>query len=139
MGYFDDRQTGDLMSVLNNDVGNLRKFGDAAFRGLRFLLQVVVSFAFMALLHWQLAILLALMPLVLAGLSYWYAVRVEPRYDAVRATIGSVNSRLEDSIDGITTVKAFGTGTTSATPSRTSPPSTGTTSGPSSACAWRTT
>jgi len=109
MGYFDDRQTGDLMSVLNNDVGNLRKFGDAAFRGLRFLLQVVVSFAFMALLHWQLAILLALMPLVLAGLSYWYAVRVEPRYDAVRATIGSVNSRLEDSIDGITTVKAFGT------------------------------
>ncbi|MCU4802290.1 ABC transporter ATP-binding protein/permease [Halobacteria archaeon HArc-gm2] len=109
MGYFDDRQTGDLMSVLNNDVGNLRKFGDASFRGLRFLLQVVVSFAFMALLHWQLAILLALMPLVLAGLSYWYAVRVEPRYDAVRATIGTVNSRLEDSIDGITTVKAFGT------------------------------
>jgi len=109
MGYFDDRQTGDLMSVLNNDVGNLRKFGDASFRGLRFLLQVVVSFAFMALLHWQLAILLALMPLVLAGLSYWYAVRVEPRYDAVRATIGTVNARLEDSIDGITTVKAFGT------------------------------
>ncbi|SFS11808.1 ATP-binding cassette, subfamily B [Halomicrobium zhouii] len=107
MGYFDDRQTGDLMSVLNNDVGNLRKFGDASFRGLRFLLQVVVSFAFMALLHWQLAILLALMPLVLAGLSYWYAVRVEPRYDAVRETIGTVNSRLEDSIDGITTVKAF--------------------------------
>jgi len=108
MGYFDDRQTGDLMSVLNNDVGNLRRFGDAFFRGLRFLLQVVVSFVFMALLHWQLAILLALMPFVLAALSYWYAVRVEPRYDAVRATIGTVNSRLEDSIDGVATVKSFG-------------------------------
>ncbi|WP_226011297.1 ABC transporter ATP-binding protein [Halomicrobium salinisoli] len=108
MGYFDDRETGDLMSVLNNDVGNLRRFGDGFFRGLRFTVQVIAAFAFMALLHWQLALLMSLVPLVLAAISYWYAVRVEPRYDDVRETIGTVNSRLEDSVDGVATVKAFG-------------------------------
>ncbi len=107
LSYFDDRQTGDVMSVLNNDVRNIRQFADGFFQGLRFLSQIVVAVAFMLVLHWQLALVLMALPVVLAGLSYWYTNAVEPRYDDVRSQVGTVNSRLEDSIEGVTTVKAF--------------------------------
>lgn len=105
--FFDDHQTGDVMSVLNNDVGNLNDFGENAFGGLRFFTQILVAFAFMLTLHPQLAVLVAIMPLLLAILSRWYMIRVEPRYEQVRQSVGRVNSRLEDSIDGIGTIKSF--------------------------------
>ena len=105
--FFDRRQTGDVMSVLNNDVSNLNGFGNNAVQGLRFVTQIVVAFAFMATLHLRLAALLLVLPVALAVLGRWYTTRVEPIYDDVRESVGRINSRLEDSIDGIATVKSF--------------------------------
>jgi len=107
LSFFDRRQTGDVMSVLNNDVSNLNGFGNNAVQGLRFVTQIVVAFAFMATLHLRLAALLIVLPVALAVLGRWYTARVEPIYDDVRESVGRINSRLEDSIDGIATVKSF--------------------------------
>ena len=107
MDFFDRRQTGDVMSVLNNDVSNLNGFGNNAVQGLRFVTQIAVAFAFMALLHVRLAALLLVLPVGLALLGRWYTTRVEPVYEDVRESVGRINARLEDSIDGIATVKSF--------------------------------
>jgi ATP-binding cassette subfamily B protein len=107
MDFFDRRQTGDVMSVLNNDVSNLNGFGNNAVQGLRFVTQIAVAFAFMALLHVRLAALLLVLPVGLGLLGRWYTTRVEPVYEDVRESVGRINARLEDSIDGIATVKSF--------------------------------
>ena len=107
LAFFDERRTGDVMSVLNDDVSNLTRFGENAFRGLGFLSQLLVAFAFMLALQPRLAALLLLMPAALALLSRWYTSRVEPVYERVRESVGRLNSRLEDSVDGIATVKSF--------------------------------
>ncbi|WP_436908205.1 ABC transporter ATP-binding protein [Halosimplex marinum] len=107
MDFFDRRQTGDVMSVLNNDVSNLNGFGDNAVQGLRFVTQIAVAFAFMAMLHVRLAALLLVLPVGLALLGRWYTTRVERVYEEVRESVGRINARLEDSIDGIATVKSF--------------------------------
>nr|WP_241175359.1 ABC transporter ATP-binding protein [Natronolimnobius sp. AArcel1] len=105
--FFDRHQTGDVMSVLNNDVSNMNRFGSNAYEGIRLSAQILVAFAFMLTIHVPLAALLALMPLLLIALCQWYTTRVGPRYENVRESVGRVNSRLEDSIEGIATVKAF--------------------------------
>jgi len=105
--FFDDRRTGDVMSVLNNDVSNLNGFANNAVQGLRFVTQVLVAFVFMASLHPQLAALLLVLPVGLAALGRWYTNRVEHVYEEVRESVGEINSRLEDSIDGVATVKSF--------------------------------
>ncbi|MFC7196926.1 ABC transporter ATP-binding protein [Halosimplex aquaticum] len=69
--------------------------------------QIAVAFAFMATLHLRLAALLLVVPVGLALLGHWYTTRVETIYEHVRESVGAVNSRLEDSIDGIATVKSF--------------------------------
>ncbi len=94
------------MSVLNNDVSNLTQFSENAFRGWAFSpaprrLRVYAD------APPRLATLLLLMPVALALLSRWYTTRVEPIYEEVRESVGQVNSRLENSIDGIATVKSF--------------------------------
>ncbi|SFS05978.1 ATP-binding cassette, subfamily B [Halomicrobium zhouii] len=107
MGYFDDRQSGEIMSVLNNDVANMEDLATGTYNGVTYVTELVVALAFMALLNWQLAIVVALTPLALGITSRLYANLLEPRYDIVRESVGSVNARLEDAIDGISTVKAF--------------------------------
>ncbi|WP_276256778.1 ABC transporter ATP-binding protein [Halomontanus rarus] len=105
--FFDEKQTGEVMSVLNNDVGNLDGFGNNAVQGLQFLTQIFVAFFFMATLHTRLAALMLVLPVGLALAARWYTTRVEPLYESIRESVGRVNARLEDSIDGIVTVKSF--------------------------------
>ncbi|PSQ02330.1 ABC transporter ATP-binding protein [Halobacteriales archaeon QS_4_69_31] len=107
MGYFDDTGSGSVMSVLNNDVNNLRNLSGALTRAIMFGGQVVVAYAFMLLLNWQLALAVGLFPVVLAGGGRIYSRLLEQRYTRVREQVGSVNDRLGDAIDGISTVKAF--------------------------------
>ncbi|MCU4799589.1 ABC transporter ATP-binding protein/permease [Halobacteria archaeon HArc-gm2] len=107
MGYFDDRQSGEIMSVLNNDVDNMEDLATGTYNGVTYVTELLVALVFMALLNWQLALVVALTPLALGITSRLYANLLEPRYDTVRESVGSVNARLEDAIDGISTVKAF--------------------------------
>jgi ATP-binding cassette subfamily B protein len=106
MSYFDDSQSGEVMSVLNNDVNNLENLADGVYSGINFVSQVVVALLFMLVLNWQLALVATFIPVVMGGMSYVYSGRIEERYDAVRESVGDVNARLEDTIDGIETVKA---------------------------------
>jgi ATP-binding cassette subfamily B protein len=106
MEYYDDTQTGEVMSIVHNDVDNLVGITSAFYNAVTYISQVVVAFVFMALLNWQLALALAVIPLLVAGISRLYARALEPRHEVVRESVGGLNTRLEDTLDGVRTVKA---------------------------------
>jgi len=106
IGYFDDTASGETLSVLNNDVNNLQNLQGAYGRAMMFGGQIVVSFVFMALLNWQLALVLVSFPGALAVASRVYSRLLESRYTDVRESVGDVNARLADAIAGVGTIKA---------------------------------
>ena len=97
----------DLLSVLSDDVDNLEDLFDGGRAAVQYGGDLVTAFAFMLLLNWNLAVVMALLPIVVAITARYYAGLLEPRYDAVRANVGRLNARLRDAIEGIRTVKSL--------------------------------
>ena len=109
MGFFDTQQTGEVMSVLNNDVNSLERFltngPDLAVVSVA---MVASSLLYMGLLNPRLMLVsLAVTPLLLV-VNAWYGRRHEARNDEVREETGVLNALLETNVSGIQTVKAFG-------------------------------
>ncbi|MFB6220710.1 MAG: ABC transporter ATP-binding protein [Halolamina sp.] len=110
VAFFDNRQTGEVMSILNNDVNQLEGF---LTNNLNSLITIIVRVGgmglVMLLLNWRLALIpVAAIP-ALGYLSYWFVETIHPKYQEVRSAVGKLNSRLENNIGGIETVKAFTT------------------------------
>jgi len=108
--FFDNKQTGEVMSVLNNDVNQLENF---LTTNLNSLIAIVVRVGgmglVMLLINWRLALIpVAAIPL-LGYLSHRFVRAIHPKYQDVRSAVGALNSRLENNIGGIETVKAFTT------------------------------
>jgi ATP-binding cassette, subfamily B, bacterial len=106
--FFEDRATGDLMAVLNDDVNQLERFLD---RGANELLQVLTTVTLIGAIFFYLApgiAWLAFMPIpaILWG-SFLYQRRLEPRYARVRERAAAVNAELSNHLGGIATIKSF--------------------------------
>ena len=110
VGFFDDEQTGELVSILNNDVDNLESFTLNTFSTIiQFPLSVAIAFAFMFWLNWQLALVLLFVPILIAASSFLYSRLIAPYQEELRSRVGTLNSRLENNISGIATIKAYTT------------------------------
>ncbi|AGB33194.1 ABC transporter-related protein [Natrinema pellirubrum DSM 15624] len=107
MGFFADKQTGEMMSILSNDVNRLEKFLNDGMNSLFRLLVMVVGIGGLLLaINWQLA-LVALLPVpLIAVFTYLFIQTIQPKYAAVRSTVGKVNSRLENNLGGIQVIKS---------------------------------
>ena len=109
-GFFDNRQTGEVMSVLNNDVNQLEGF---LTNNLNSLITIVVRVGGMGLVMVLINARLALIPVaaipLLGYISHKFVQVVHPKYQDVRSAVGQLNSRLENNIGGIETVKSFTT------------------------------
>ena len=109
MSFFDDKQTGEIMSVLNNDVNQLESFFTNDLNtGIRISVLVVGVAAFTLYLNWQLALVGMVSIPILAVASYVFVQRIGPKYGRVRGSVGALNSRLENNIGGIEVVKTYG-------------------------------
>lgn len=110
MTFFDDKQTGEVMSVLNNDANNLENFLD---NGLQNSVRLTVMIVGIAIILFSMNAQLALLTLVavpaLFGLTVWFMKAVEPRYVDRRASVGNLNTRLENALSGVELVKTSGT------------------------------
>lgn len=108
MEFFDNKQTGQVMSILNNDVNQLEGFlRRNVDTGIRIFVAVGGTFVAMLLLNWQLT-LIAVVPIPLLAIASFYFVRIiKPKYVDVREKVGRVNARLENNVSGIEVVKAF--------------------------------
>ena len=108
MSWFDERQKGDLMAIMNDDINQLERFLD---KGANDLLQVsttvlVVGAVFIAI-SWEIAIFAVLpIPIIIWG-SFKYQRSLEPRYAEVRKTAGTMNALLENDLSGIATIQSF--------------------------------
>ena len=109
MAFFDDHKTGEVMSVLNNDVNQLESFlSEDLQSGVRIIVTSLVIGAITLYLHWQLALVTLTMVPMLAYASYRFQQAIEPKYGDVRSSVGRLNARLENNISGIGVIKSFG-------------------------------
>jgi ATP-binding cassette subfamily B protein len=102
MTFFDNKETGEIMSILNNDTGNLEIFFDDVL-GSSVRIAVIVIGVTTALLYtnWQLALVtLGAVPLLVV-FTWWFIRVIEPRYTRHRETIGDLNTRIENGLSGI--------------------------------------
>tara|TARA_B100000925_G_scaffold286117_2_gene263368 strand:- start:4881 stop:6614 length:1734 start_codon:yes stop_codon:yes gene_type:complete len=108
MGWFDERQKGDILAILNDDINQLERFLD---KGANDLLQVtttviVVGAVFLAI-SWKVALFAVLpIPIIIWG-SFLYQRSLEPRYAEVRNTAGRLNALLENDLSGMSTIQSF--------------------------------
>lgn len=108
MAYFEDRSSGGLMAVLNDDVNQLERFLDMGANHLILTAaNVVLVGATFAIISPVLAVMAFLpIPVIVIG-SLVYQKRLEPKYDAVRARAGDIADTLTNNLGGIATIKAF--------------------------------
>ncbi|ELZ60599.1 MULTISPECIES: ABC transporter ATP-binding protein [Halorubrum] len=110
MTFFDEKQTGEVMSVLNNDASNLEVFLDNALQNSARLGVMVVGIAgVLVYYNYELAVVtLAAIPLMIL-LTLWFMRAVEPRYVAQRSVVGDLNTALENALSGVELVKTSNT------------------------------
>lgn len=108
LAYFEDRSTGGLMAILNDDVNQLERFLDG---GANDLIQVATTVVLVGAvffgLAWQVALLAFLpVPFVLLG-SFRFQARIQPRYAGVREQVGLLSAQLANNLGGVATIKSF--------------------------------
>jgi len=110
MEFFADKQTGEMMSVLSNDVNRLEKFlNDGLNSSSRLIIMVLGIAGYLFYINWQLA-LVALLPVpIIAVFTKWFIETIQPKYAEVRGSVGSLNSRLENNLSGIQIIKTANT------------------------------
>jgi len=110
MDFFAQKQTGEMMSILSNDVNRLERFLNEGMNSVFRLSVMVVAIAgIMIALNPQLA-LVALLPVpIIALFTYYFVRRIQPKYAEVRSTVGDLNSRLENNLGGVQVIKTSNT------------------------------
>jgi ATP-binding cassette subfamily B protein len=96
------------MAVLNDDINQMERFLNG---GANDLIQVVtgslmVGAVFFALTPRIAVLALLPVPLIVYG-AFWFQARLAARYASVREAAGSLNSRLNNNLLGIATIKAY--------------------------------
>lgn len=108
MHYFERKNSGHLVSILNDDINQLERFLN---NGANSILQVASAIVFIGSVFFAIAPEIAFVailpiPLILCGTSR-YKRLAEPLYASVREKAALIAGRLTANIGGITTIKAF--------------------------------
>ncbi|MFN4270949.1 MAG: ABC transporter ATP-binding protein [Thermosynechococcus sp.] len=108
LAFFEERSSGVLLSILNDDINQLERFLDG---GANEVLQVTTTVLVIGGIFFYLAPNVAIwgmlpMPFILWG-SVLFQRRLAPRYADVREKAGLLNERLANNITGIQTIKSF--------------------------------
>lgn len=106
--YYDNAKTGDLMSRLTADVEGFRFFLSFGFSELiRFVLLIGISFSVMFYYSISLTfVTLATLPF-LAIAVYKFDKAVHPAFRGIRKSFGKLNTKVQENISGINTVKSL--------------------------------
>ena len=110
LSFFEERSSGSLVSILNDDVNQLERFLNG---GTNNLIQVVTTLVAVGAVFFAVSPLIAVMaftpiPLIIIG-AFYFQRRAQPLYAEVRERVGSLAGRLSSNIIGITTIKSFAT------------------------------
>jgi ATP-binding cassette, subfamily B, bacterial len=108
LAWFEQRRTGSLMSVLNDDINQMERFLNGGANDLIQVLtgSILVGAVFFGLTTKIAVLALIPIPLIVYG-AFWFQARLASRYALVRDAAGSLNSRLNNNLLGIATIKAY--------------------------------
>lgn len=107
VSYFEDRNAGSLVSVLNDDVNQLERFLDG---GAASLIQTATTCLLVGAIFFYLAPSVAVwamlpIPVIIAG-AWYYERKADPLYASVRAKAAAIAGKLAANLDGVTTIKS---------------------------------
>ncbi|WP_313801435.1 ABC transporter ATP-binding protein [Cytobacillus sp.] len=106
--YYDNAKTGDLMSRLTADVEGFRFFLSVGFSELiRFVLLIGISFAVMFYYSMSLTIVTLITLPFLAVVTFKFDKAVHPAFRNIRKSFGRLNTKVQENISGINTVKSL--------------------------------
>lgn len=108
LSFFEGRSSGELVSILNDDVNQLERFLDG---GANDMVQVAVTVIAVGGVFFVLSPLIALLafspvPVIIWG-AFYFQRKASPLYSGVRDRVGRLASRLANNIGGIVTIKSF--------------------------------
>ena len=108
MAWFEDRSSGGLMAILNDDINQLERFLDNGANGLLQLATtcILVPIAFFILAPSVAWLAMLPVPFIFLG-SVWYQRLLAPKYADVRERVGLLNHHLANNLGGISTIKSF--------------------------------
>ncbi len=108
LAYFEERSTGGLLSILNDDVNQLERFLDF---GANEVLQVITTVILIGGAFFFLAPDVAWLAMLPMPFIFWGSIFFQrflaPRYAEVRERVSLLNGRLSNNLSGITTIKSF--------------------------------
>ena len=109
LGFFHDKQTGDLMSRVVNDT---RDFELLYAHMIPEMITNLVTFAgvliILLLINWKLALITCFpIPLILIS-GVFFAKKVRPFFKVSQKCMGELNAKLQDNLSGIHEIQSFG-------------------------------
>lgn len=106
--YYDNSKTGDIMSRLTADVEGFRFFLSTGFAELiRIILLITVSLSVMFYYSVPLAIVTMLAMPFLGVIVFKFDKKVHPAFRGIRKSFGKLNTRVQENISGMNTVKSL--------------------------------
>jgi ATP-binding cassette subfamily B protein len=109
--YYDQAQTGQLMTRATNDVELVRQFVSQGF--LQFISALVMLFGtaiILLLTNWGLALIALLVVPTMLVVMGLFIRNVIPRFKRVQQRLGALNTILQENLAGVRVVKAFNRG-----------------------------
>jgi ATP-binding cassette subfamily B protein len=109
--YYDQAQTGQLMTRATNDVELVRQFISQGFLQMVSSITMLIGTAIILLLtNWVLALIaLAVVPIMGAVIAS-FVRNVVPRFGRLQQKLGALNTILQENLAGVRVVKAFNRG-----------------------------
>ena len=108
LSFFENKSSGRLMAILNDDVNQMEQFlNEAANRLIQTATPVIVNGGTFIYISPLVAVFAFIpIPVIIFG-SYKFTQRIAERYSKIRNNVESLNAHLSNSITGVLTVKSF--------------------------------
>jgi len=106
--FYDNRNTGELMSRLSNDLHSISEvYHHVPEQSLIYGIQVIGSIVILFIVDWRLALVVsAIMPVMVVYAVFFY-IRLQKAYKENRERIADINDVVQESLSGIRMTKAF--------------------------------
>lgn len=108
LDYFENKAIGNIMATLNDDINQLERFIND---GVNQIVQITASTVLIAIVFFIISTKIALLsfipiPIIILG-SIYFRKFLAPKYLLVRNTAANLNSKLNNNLLGIATIKSF--------------------------------
>lgn len=108
LDYFENKATGNIMATLNDDINQLERFIND---GINQIIQIGASTLLITIVFFVISVKIALLsvipiPIIILG-SIYFRKFLAPRYLLVRNNAAILNSKLNNNLLGIATIKSF--------------------------------